>query len=267
MYHDKRRILSELADKAGVKSRIAEQIGPKFVVPTYSVVEHEAELDFGKYPREFALKPTHGSQAGILVSEKYERLEKQLIPITHPWIKYYNLHPDDLKDNVGFIKIMSRIWLNSRYQEESEYCYKSIQPRIIIEKYIHSSNSGMLNDFRFYTFHGEVKFFRAASGYSNDLPTYAYDQNGEFLHIKAMHDEVEYDELALPDLPRDWMTMREMAEKLSMGIDFIRIDFYLSDGQIYFSEFTNYPMAGTLKFLPESFDKLASSYWKHFDYY
>jgi len=266
MYHDKRPILSELADKAGVKRRVSEVIGPEFVVPTYSVFEHEAELDLGNCPREFALKPTHGSQAGILVSEKHERLEKQLIPITHPWGQYYNLHPDDLKANEEFIKIVSREWLNSRYQEESEYCYRSIQPRIIIEKYIHTSKYGVLSDFRFYTFHGEVKFFRAASGYSNDIPTYAYDQNGKYLQIKAMHDEVECNPLALPDLPKEWMTMKEFAEKLSMGIDFIRIDFYLSDGQIYFSEFTNYPLAGTLKFLPESFDRLVTSYWKHFDY-
>jgi hypothetical protein len=265
MSHDRRPILSELADKAGVKSRVAEQIGPEFVVPTYSVIGDEAELDFEKYPLEFALKPTHGSQAGILVSEKYEKLEKQLLPIFHPWAKYYNIHPDDLRGNAGFIKIMSRCWLNSRYRQETEYCYKAIPPRIIIEKYIHMGEPDSLSDFRFYTFHGKVKFMRAASGYSNDLPTYAFDHNGIFLPIKAIHDEVEYDEVALPQLPKEWITMMALAEELSMGIDFIRVDFYLSQRQIYFSEMTNYPLAGNIKFVPESFDKLVSSYWKYFD--
>jgi hypothetical protein len=245
---------------------VAQLIGDKHVVPTYSVIEHESELDFSAYRREFVLKPTHGSQAGILVSEKYEKLEKQLIPIYYPWGRYYNLHSDELKGNEGFIKIMSRSWLNSRYKEDSEYCYKSIQPRIIIEKFIHAGDPGTLSDFRFYTFHGKVEFFRTASGYSNNLPTYAYDKSGTFLPIKAIHDEVDFDELALPELPKEYITMRELAEELSVGIDFIRIDFYLSNGKIYFSEFTNYPLAGTLKFLPESFDKLVSSYWKYFDY-
>jgi hypothetical protein len=191
MANDRRPILSELADKSGVKIRIEKQIGSKYVIPTYAVVETESELDFVKYPREFALKPTHGSQAGILVHEQCKRSEIPILPNYDTWGKYFEIHPDDLDLNLGFIKIMTKRWLNSKYRPDWEICYNAIAPRVIVEKYIKPNPPNFLTDFRFYTFHGEVKFFRTATGYTNDIPHYAYDVNGVFLPVKADHDEVE----------------------------------------------------------------------------
>jgi len=265
MVHDKRPLLSEFADKAGVKNLVAQIIGYEYIVPTYSVIKHESELDFTAYPREFVLKPTHGSQAGIIVSNDCDRLSKQLLPIFKTWDKYFNLHPDDLDRNQGFVKIMTRRWLNSNFRPESQYCYKEIPRRIIVEKYVKANPKDELTDFRFYVFHGEVKFFRTAAGYGNNLPTYAYDNNGIFLPVKAAHDEVDYSNLALPELPKEWHSMKGFAELLSHGVDFVRVDFYLMGGNIYFSEITNYPLAGKMKFFPDSFDKLVSSYWEKCD--
>jgi len=265
MLHDKRSLLSVLADKAAVKDLVFRLIGDEYVVPNYSVFENESELDFTAYPRQFVLKPTHGSQAGILVHEQYERYQKQLLPIYQTWGSYFKIHPADLDRNIGFFKVMARRWLNSQYRPDAEFCYKAIPPKVIVEKYIEAIPKNTLNDFRFYTFHGQVKFFRAATGPTNDIANYAYDENGIFLPIRATHDEVEYNEKYLPELPRQWSKMKELAEKLSMGIDFVRIDFILSDAQVYFSEFTNYPMAGHIAFLPESFDKIVSSWWRKFD--
>jgi hypothetical protein len=265
MAHDKRPILSELADKASVKALVSSLIGNQYIVPTIAVIKDESELDFTNYPREFVLKPTHGSQAGILVYEESERSEDQLLPANDPWAKYYDIHPDDLDRNKDFMRLMTERWLNSRYRPDTEYCYQSIPQKIIIEDYIKMKKMTVLSDFRFYVFHGEVKLFRAAAGYMNGIPTYGYDANGEYLHIKAVHDAVEVNALDLPPLPKHWMLMKEFAEKLSMGIDFIRVDFFLSGSKIYFSELTNYPLAGYIKFLPESYDHLLSSYWKKCD--
>jgi hypothetical protein len=265
MIQDKRPLLSALADKAAVKNRVGQLIGEKHVVPTYSVIEHEFELDFEAYPREFALKPTHGSQAGILVHEQCKRSKIQTLPIYPTWGKYFEIHPDDLSLNLGFIEIMTKRWLNSKFRPNEEICYNAISPKIIVEKYIKPNPPNFLTDFRFYTFHGEVKFFRTAAGYTNDIPTYAYDEYGIFLPVKAEHDEVDYDELSLPELPMEWSEMKEISEKLSMGIDFLRIDFYLSGDHVYFSEFTHYPMAGNITFQPDSFNNLVSSFWRNCD--
>lgn len=265
MIHDQRQLLTDFADKVAVKDRVAEQIGIQYVVPTIHVVQESSDLEFDKYPREFALKPSHGSQAGILVHESAPRLTVPLVPVEEIWKTYFEIHPDDLKDSESFITTMADRWLKSKYRPESEFCYAAIPPKIIIEKYLRAESADVLSDFRFYTFHGEVKFFRTAAGVSDDLPTYAFDKNGELLPVKAIHDNIDYKNFPLPVLPSEWLKMMSMAETLSMKIDFARIDFYLIGQDIFFSEVTNYPLAGTLAFLPQSFDAEVSQFWKYFD--
>ena len=46
-----------------------------------------------------------------------------------------------------------------------------------------------------------------------------------------------------------------LAEKLSSGISFLRVDFYVINNQIYFGELTFYPASGFGKFIPNEWDK------------
>ena len=45
-----------------------------------------------------------------------------------------------------------------------------------------------------------------------------------------------------------------LAEKLSKGISFVRIDFYDINNKIYFGEMTFYPASGFGKFIPQEWD-------------
>ena len=49
--------------------------------------------------------------------------------------------------------------------------------------------------------------------------------------------------------------MIEYAEKLSQGIPYVRVDFYLVDGQVYFGEMTFNTWDGFLEFDPPEWDK------------
>lgn len=48
--------------------------------------------------------------------------------------------------------------------------------------------------------------------------------------------------------------MIKLAEKLSEGIPFVRIDFYENNGQVYFGEFTFFPGGGMEEFTPIEWD-------------
>ena len=48
--------------------------------------------------------------------------------------------------------------------------------------------------------------------------------------------------------------MVELAEKLSEGIKFVRVDFYELDGNTYFGEMTFFPGCGYEEFTPEEWD-------------
>ena len=54
--------------------------------------------------------------------------------------------------------------------------------------------------------------------------------------------------------PEKLSEMLELAGKLSAGEPFLRIDFYVVNGKLYFSEFTFFTDSGFGQFYPESWD-------------
>ena len=54
--------------------------------------------------------------------------------------------------------------------------------------------------------------------------------------------------------------MIELAEKLSDGMPFVRIDFYENDNKILFGEMTFYPGSGMEEFTPEEWDYTLGSW-------
>ena len=55
--------------------------------------------------------------------------------------------------------------------------------------------------------------------------------------------------------------MLKFAEKLSEPFDFVRIDFFPSDGWFYFSEITHYVGSGRTLYEPPEFDFKLGEYW------
>ena len=62
--------------------------------------------------------------------------------------------------------------------------------------------------------------------------------------------------------PVHYDKMVEIAERLSAGIPFLRVDFYEVDGRLYFGELTFYPASGWVGFNPPEWDEIFGS-WIH----
>lgn len=54
--------------------------------------------------------------------------------------------------------------------------------------------------------------------------------------------------------PKNLKLMKNLAEKLSDGISFVRIDFYEIEDRVYFSEMTFFPGGGMEEFSPTEWD-------------
>jgi hypothetical protein len=264
MKFDRRQLLSGFADKVAIKHWVSEQIGSQYIVPNIKILNDAKDLKFSDYSLEFVIKPSHGSGAGFFV---HAGAKRNLLPLGHDWSTWgpvYEIHPDDLNINGAFINEKSARWLKSIYAQGIEYAYAAIPPKLIVEKYMRPDPIALLTDFRMYTFHGGVKFFRATTGVANNIPAFGYDKLGNPLNIRAKHDDYDF-QGTHPVLPTQFEEMIKLAEILSRGVDFVRVDFYLIGEQIYFSEMTNFPLGGNISFMPESFEKLVTSYWKYFD--
>ena len=56
--------------------------------------------------------------------------------------------------------------------------------------------------------------------------------------------------------------MIRISEKLAADFDFVRVDLYLVEGRIFFSELTHYPNAGLSGFTPRDFDRALGDVWR-----
>ena len=58
----------------------------------------------------------------------------------------------------------------------------------------------------------------------------------------------------LPPKPKNFEKMKKIAEELSKGFPFIRVDLYEINDKVYFSELTFFPCSGFMPIEPEKWD-------------
>ncbi|MEL6921980.1 MAG: ATP-grasp fold amidoligase family protein [Pseudomonadota bacterium] len=63
------------------------------------------------------------------------------------------------------------------------------------------------------------------------------------------------------DLPDEYLEMRQMAEALGSEFDYVRVDLYLTDAGVYFSELTVFPSSGGGKLGHKDLEDLRNRQW------
>lgn len=110
-----------------------------------------------------------------------------------------------------------------------------------------------LNDYKFFCFNGNVKFFKVDFGRFVEHHANYYSPEGTLLEFG------EKDFKPVPEhpivLPVNLNAMIALAEKLATNIPFLRVDFYNINGKIYFGELTFYPASGLSHWTPEAWDE------------
>lgn len=225
--HNRKPEFSAMVDKYEVKKLIAEQIGEEYLIPTLGVWDKIEEVDFDTLPNQFVIKCTHDSGGLVICKDKQ------------------NLDLEKAK------KKISSSLSNNYYWHGREWPYKSVKPRIIAEQYMVDESGVELKDYKIFNFGGEPKLIQV-------------DFNRFVKHTKNIYDtQWKYQNVAInyptdPNVdikkPECLDKMLELARELSKGIPFLRTDFYVINGKIYFGELTFSPGSGFMKMTPESFD-------------
>ncbi|WP_448379491.1 ATP-grasp fold amidoligase family protein [Fervidobacterium sp.] len=232
--YDRNPMYTMLTDKYEVRKYVAEVIGEEHLIPLLGVWERFEEIDFDKLPNEFVLKPTHTSGDIFICKDKSKVDLTELRKIVNKWLKreYYWFH--------------------------REWPYKNIKPRIIAEKYMVDDSGVELKDYKFMCFNGKPKILFVASNrhLEGGVKIDFYDLDWNLLPFERHY---KRSGKVMPK-PRSFNKMIEIAEKLSQGIPFVRVDLYEVDGHPYFGELTFYPGAGFEEFTPEEWDYIIGSW-------
>lgn len=232
--HDRKEEYVKMVDKAAVKEYVASIIGPQYIIPTICVLEKFDDIDFSVLPNRFVMKCTHDSHTVIICKDKKSfDIKKVRSTIEH-----------GLKTNY---------YLNAR-----EWPYKHVKPRIIVEEYIDSEETG-LHDYKFYCFNGEPKVLCVTSDRDSKtgLKIDYYDMEKNRLQIKSGTYE---NSTTVHRFPNKYEDMVEISRKLSHGIPHVRVDLYCVNDTVYFGELTFFDSAGFAPLNPPEWDETWGSW-------
>lgn len=218
-------------DKARVKEYVEKVIGSKYVIPTIGVWNDFNDINFNLLPNRFVLKTTHGGGGdGVVIC--------------------------DNKSKLDFKSARKKLSRNLREDISSyfkEWPYRNVPRKIIAEELVVMPEEQELLDYKLLCFNGSVRCAFVGSNRFKEggVRTTYYDRNWKRLPFERSNPS----EIAGIEKPKHFEEMVDIAEKLSIDIPFVRIDFYEANNQIYFGEMTFFPGSGFLAFNPKEWDK------------
>jgi hypothetical protein len=260
MLSDRNKNLTTFADKMLVRDYVQKRIGADYLTELLWFGTNLEEFSEIQKLRNFVVKPNHGSHALVLVSEAVSNGKR--LPRHHSFSRWtqHRLNPDCL--DYSKLTDLTKYWLTLNYYHEAnkfpEWAYKNISPLILVEELLKGKSKLTPEEFRFFMFSGKCELvYRFSERFEDECIT-IYDPsgniiNGEILGFKST-DEGESGSL-------DFSEMLKLAEILSEGCDFIRVDFFETSQGIKFSELTNYPLAASEKFKPQTLNKRLGANW------
>ncbi len=228
--YDRKPEYTIMVDKYKVREYIAEKIGEQYLIPLLGVWDSPDEIDFSSLPDQFAMKCNHNSGLGMCICTDKSKLDIK---------KVKNSLAQGLKQDY--------------YLTGREWPYKNVPRKIIAEQFL-KSDAGGLTDYKIHCFNGVPKFILVCrdrfteSGLTEDFYT------PEWEHMEVKRPRIPNAATLIPK-PEKLDEMLVLAEKLSKDIPFIRIDFYLVENKIYFSELTFFPASGFTGFEPPEWDR------------
>lgn len=227
--NDKQPRYTSMVDKYEAKEYASQIIGDEYIIPTLGVWDKFSDIDFDKLPNRFVLKCTHDS-GGLVICKDKSKL-----------------------DFVAANKKINKCMRRNFYDANREWPYKNVKPRIIAEKYI-AVDGDDLPDYKVHCFNGEPKFVLvcrdrfSTGGLTEDF----YDTNWNLMDVKRPH--IPHGKTPM-DRPPQLEEILELSKKLAKDTLFLRVDFYIIEGKVYFGELTFFPASGHGKFEPEEYDK------------
>ncbi|MBY7175673.1 ATP-grasp fold amidoligase family protein [Escherichia coli] len=142
-----------------------------------------------------------------------------------------------------------------------ELFYDIETPTVLVESLLENKDNSVLLDYKFHVFNnGELILLQINSEYNTPNCTKTlYDLNGSKYHIqfsKYKHGPSRI------NLPQGFSDIVNVATLLSKSFNYVRVDLFNVDGDIYFGEMTFCPASGWDKLGSYDDDLYLGSFWK-----
>lgn len=239
IFNKKNKQWGLMADKYAVRAEVEKAIGAEHLIPLYGHWERPEDIDFDKLPNEYVLKTNNGCGTNFII------------------------HKDNKPDRAKIVGDLKKA-LTFPYAELSgQLHYSQIPPCVLAEKLmVQGGGHTSLTDYKVHCVNGKaiaVFVFSDRDEESHyDFNVVPYTPRWQAIPHYTSPADILTDAPVSPDKPEGFDLMLDLAAKLSEGEEYVRVDFYIIDGYVYFGEMTYTPDVGYHKsFVP---------YLKVFDY-
>ena len=265
MAYDRNPLLTRVSDKVEVREYVKNLVGEEFLVDIYGVIEkgNVENFDSSILPKNFVLKASHGSGGVMIVTDSESYQSDPTGMALNGWRRKV-IRSEFFEWEA--VKPILNNWLSLNYfyspGKLPEWCYKNVSPRILIESLLEGSAGRVPEDYKFYMFDGKCSMIQLDIDRFGKHTIDLFTPNWERLNVGWNFPNPE----VVWPAPNQLSEMLRVAERLSNGFDFIRVDLYITTEGIKFGELTNYPDAGETPFDPSDFDLWLGSKWRMTDY-
>lgn len=219
-----RETMARLTDKFEVRGYVEEKgLGDILIPLSGGPWEDISDIDVDALPSQFVLKATHGCEMNYICRDKAAL---------------------DVADMVAH----ARKWLASDYPRACvEPHYKLIPHRIYAEQYVGGMDDVV--DYKLHCLNGVPSFILTCSNRERSLKLNLYDVDWNAI------DGLQGSMKNPGDIERPSMLskMVDVSRALSSDFEFVRVDLYEKDGQVYFGELTFSPAVGVLPYYTDEF--------------
>jgi len=231
-------LTKQCVDKYEVRQYVRDKVGGHILNDLYGIYTNTKELkeDWATLPRQFVLKAKHGCGWNYLCKDK---------------------------DRVDFkhIKTLFDHWMKSNfYYAQREHVYKELMPGILAEKYLQDESGGLI-DYKIHCFNGEPRFINVIYDRFTNMRLNTYDMDWNFVDID-FDDHYPTDPNLKIEKPERLDKIIEYSKQLSWDFKYVRVDFYIVDGKIYFGELTFTPGNGAYTSFTKEDDSYFGSFFK-----
>jgi hypothetical protein len=155
------------------------------------------------------------------------------------------------------LRKQTEVWFQESPLELGEWGYGKARPQLLIEERIPTPDGAAPIDYKFFVFAGRIELIQVNRGRFGDRQTTTFlDSDWRRLPVRWRIQPV-----ADEPRPLELDKMMEIARTLGADWDFIRIDLYAVDGDVWFGEYTPYPGSGLLRYKPMAFDLEQGRHW------
>ena len=232
--YDRKPIYTTMVDKFASKQYVSERIGEEYIVPALGGPWYSFdEIDFDALPDKFVLKTNHDS-GGVMLCRDKATFDKEKAR------GFFERH------------------LNKNYFWSCrEWPYKNVKPCIFAEELMKDGDRDYLPVYKIMCFNGEPRIIQTIQ--NDKQPNESIDYFDTEWQVLPLRQNFPNSGCPL-ERPERLEKMLSLSRELSKDHAFIRVDWYVINGKVYFSEFTFYSDAGFAAFHPEKWDLIMGSW-------